>query len=272
MKTNILIIISTLFFVSTDSSYSQNFIDEFLEHDIVEFSIIEDTLMNFKHELYEMRFISDEKDNLVYKSKYKCNSDDSVTTTKTTTKNELRNLLSNDLIVDIDSLDLLSYFNEEMKEEYVNAMYSHLNFFCFDNRPTETEYNELIRNELKRLDTISKETIKFVLEYPSNSGKYSPNFKVEIINSNLDTLNIYSENNPEMNPFSLPWIVRNNEYRIITYNVDLYIFFRDFYFGETKDNYISLDPYDGLYPLMSKMRRVFIKEGIIKIPPIENDE
>lgn len=272
MKTKILIIISTLFFISTDSSYSQDFMDEYLKYDIVEFSIIEDTLMNSNHKLREMKFNSNDKDSLVYNYTYKNESNDSVTTTKTTTKNELRNLLSNDLIVDIDSLDLLSYFNEEMKEEYVNAMYSHLNFFCFDNRPTETEYNELIRNELKRLDTISKETIKFVLEYPSNSGKYSPNFKVEIINSNLDTLNIYSENNPEMNPFSLPWIVRNNEYKIITYNVDLYIFFRDFYFGETKDNYISLDPYDGLYPLMSKMRRVFIKEGIIKIPPIENDE
>lgn len=272
MKTKNLIIISTLFFSSVGFTYSQEFMDEFLEHDIVEFSIIEDTLMNFKHELYEMRFISDEKDNLVYKSKYKCNSDDSVTITKTTTNNELKIVLSNDLIVDIDSLDLLSYFNEEMKEEYVNAMYSNQFNFCVENRPTEIEYKTLVRNELKRLDTISKETIKFILEYPSNSGKYSTNFKVEIINSNLDTLNIYSENNPEMNPFSLPWIVRNNEYKIITYNVDLYIFFRDFYFGETKDNYISLDPYDGLYPFVSKMRRVLIKEGIIKIPPIENDE
>lgn len=272
MKTKILIIISTLFFINTDSSYSQDFIDEFLEYDIVEFSIIEDPLKNHNHKLYNMRFISNDKDNLIYKHTYKNKFDDSVTITKTTTINELRNLLSNDLVISIDSLDLLSYFNEELKEEYVKAMYSNLFNFCIENRPSETEYKTLIRNELKRLDTISKETIKFILEYPGISGKYSTNFKVEIINSNLDTLNIYSETNPEMNPFSLPWIIKLNEESIKTYNIDLYIFLRDFYFGETKDNYISLDPYNGLYPFMSKMRRVFIKEGIIKIPPIEYDE
>ncbi|MER3329012.1 MAG: hypothetical protein RIF34_05485, partial [Candidatus Kapaibacterium sp.] len=176
MKTKILIIISTLFFINTDSSYSQDFMDEFLEYDIVEFSIIEDTLMNSNHELHEMRFISDEKDNLVYKYTYKNESNDSVTISKTTSKSELSNLLSNDLVISIDSLDLLSYFNKELKEEYVKAMYSNLFNFCIENRPSETEYKTLIRNELKRLDTISKETIAFILEYPDVNGRYNTNF------------------------------------------------------------------------------------------------
>lgn len=272
MKTKILIIISTLFFISTDSSIGQDFVDEFLEYDIVEFSIIEDTLMNANHKLREMRFISDEKDNLVYKYTYKNESNDSVTITKTRTKSELRNLLSNKLIIDIDSLDLLSYFNEEMREEYVNAMDSHLNFICFDNRPTEAEYNELVRNELKRLDTISKETITFILEYPEVNGMYSTNFNIEIVNYNKDSLKIFSETNPAMNPFSLPWIIKFNEETIKTYNIDLYIFFRDLYFGKAKHNFTNLDPYDGLSPFVSKMRQVFIKEGIIKVPTSNYDD
>ncbi len=272
MKTKILIIISTLFFISTDSSYSQDFMDEFLEYDIVEFSIIEDTFMNNNHKLYKMRFISNDKDNLIYKHTYKNKSDDSVTISETTTKSELRNLLSNDLVISIDSLDLLSYFNEELKEEYVKAMYSNLFNFCVDNRPSETEYKTLVRNELKRLDTISKEAITFILEYPELPSKSCTNFHLEIINSNYDTLKIFSETNPEMNPFSLPWVVNFKEMNIKTYNIDLYIFFRDFYFGETIHNYTYLDPYNGLYPFMSKMRRVFIKEGIIKIPPTKYDE
>lgn len=272
MKTKILIIISTFLFLSINSSVSEDFVDEFLKYDIVEFSIIEDAFMNANQKLRVMRFISDENDNLIYKHKYKCKSDDSVSITKTTTKNELRNLLSNDLVISIDSLDLLSYFNEELKEEYVKSMYSNLFNFCVENRPSETEYKNLIRNDLKRLDTINKETIKFILEYPEIPSRSCTNFQLEIINSNYDTLKIFSETNPEMNPFSLPWVVNFKEMKIKTYNIDLFIFFRDFYFEETKENYSFPDPYNGLYPFMSKMRRVFIKEGIIKIPPTEYDD
>lgn len=274
MKTKILIIISTLFFSSVGFTYSQNFMDEFLEYDIKEFTIYREPLQGDTTKIIGMNFISNGEDELVYSYKYKSRTEpfDSITKSRSISKTELKDILSNDLIVDIDSLDLLSYFNEEMKEEYLNAMYSHLNFICFDNRPTETEYNELVRNELKRLDTISKETITFILEYPEVTGMYSTNFNIEIVNYNKDTLKIFSETNPEMNPFSLPWVVKLNEDKVNTYNVDLYIFFSDLYFGKTKNNFTNLNPYDGLYPFMSKMRRVFIREGIIKILPNIYDE
>lgn len=255
-----------------NSSNSNDFMDKFLEYDIMEFTIIEDTFKNDNHILYKMRFISNDKDNLVYKYTYKNKSDDSVTISKTTTKSELRNLLSNKLVIGIDSLDLLSYFDEKLKEQYVNSIYSNMLNYCVDNRPTETEYKTLLRDELKRLDTMSNETIKFILEYSSDGGFITTNFNVEIINSNSDTMKIYSETNPAMSPFSLPWIVKFNEVKIKTYNIDLYKYFRDLYFEKAEQSYINLNPYEGLYPFMSKMRRVFIKKGIIKLPPTVDEE
>ena len=54
MKTKILIIISSLLFISAGSSASQDFVNEFLKYDIVEFSIIEETLINANQKLREM--------------------------------------------------------------------------------------------------------------------------------------------------------------------------------------------------------------------------
>lgn len=263
MKTKILIIISTLFFISIGSSYSHDFIDEFLEYDIKEFTIYREPLLGDTTKIIGKNFISKGEDSLVSTFKKEM---------KSISISDLRNLLSNDLIIDFDSLDLLSYFNEDMKKEYVNSMYMNMLNYCIDNRPTEIEYKALLRNELKRLDTISKETINFILEYPESLTKYSTNFNIELVNYNKDTLRIFSETNPEMNPFSLPWVVKLNTEQVQTYNIDLYIFFRDLYFGKAKQNYANLNPYNGLYPFMSKMRRVFIKEGIIKIPPPKYDE
>jgi len=201
-----------------------------------------------------MNFVSKGKDNLVNTFKKE---------TKSISKSDLRNLLSNDLIMDIDSLDLLSYFNEEMKEEYVNSMYSNMLNYCVDNRPTETEYKDLVRYELKRLDTISKETINFILEYPDDTRLQSTNINIEIVNKNSDTLKIFSRRNPAMSPFSLPWVLEDNEEEIETYNINLYLYFTDLYWGKVNDNNAHHGLFYGFYTFMSKMRRVFIREGII---------